>query len=108
MTRCFRSAVLLGLVLGSGLSTLTWPGSAYGQAAARADVRQQASAYVMRTREIDQGDFTLEALPDQGSLKVYRASVTRDAAWIPGIERLFEVYVDTVTGEVAGEHSVRR
>lgn len=69
--------------------------------------RPLVSASVMRTREIYQGDFSLEALPDQGSLKAYRVVLTRDAAWIPDSEPIFEVYVDTVRGEVTAEYSVR-
>ena len=107
MARCFCSAVLLGLALSVGAHALAWTEPAHAQTTPSIDARQTVSDYVMRTREIKQGDFTLKPAPAQGGLQVYRVVVTADAAWIPAIERNFDVFVDSTTGKVTGEHSVR-
>lgn len=107
MARCFCSAVLFGLALSVSAYALAWPEPAHAQTTSTVDTRQTVSAYAMRTREIKQGDFTLKPAPAQGGLQVYRVVVTADAAWIPDIERTFDVFVDSTTGKVTGERSIR-
>ena len=103
----FCSAALLGLALSSGLYSLARTENAYGQSSAKTNARHAVSDYVIRTREIGQKAFSLKPMPDQGALKVFRVVVTAEIAWIPDIERVFDVHVDPVTGLVSGEHSVR-
>jgi hypothetical protein len=107
MKRGFHIAIMLGLAFSSGVYSFARSDNAFAQATVSANVGEAVSAYVVRTREIDQTAFTFKEMPDQGNLKVFRVVVTADVPWIPDIERIFDVHVDALTGQVAGEHSVR-
>ncbi|KAF1706778.1 hypothetical protein [Pseudoxanthomonas sacheonensis] len=72
----------------------------------RVEATVEIAGYLARTRGLDSGDYTVEAIPEATGRLVFKITVSNPEKAAVNGERVVEIFVDSKTYAVVGENQV--